>query len=68
MIETKYIDTGNNKDGSVWALFLIILRLTVLHVQRLVKREVYLAVSKTQYRVFKTRKGAEAWLKRMGAV
>lgn len=67
MIETKYIAAGNNKDGSEWYLYKIILRITVLHVQRLVTREVYLAVSKTRYKVFKTRRGAEAWLKRMGA-
>ena len=67
MIETKYIASGADKDGSTWYLYMIVIKVGVTHFITMLKRELYLAVSKTQYKFFKTQKGAEAWLGRMGA-
>jgi hypothetical protein len=67
MIETRYIDNGKNKDGSAWEKHIITVRIQSPNFRTVAKRELYLVVSKTQIEIFKTRRGAEAWLKRMGA-
>ncbi len=66
MIETKYIASGQTKDGWQWYLYTIVIKIRVQNMQT-VRKEFYLAVAKTQYKVTKTRRGAMAWLKRMGA-